>query len=69
MYGGGRSLAFMISLLWRIQTAGSHSPILQQNGGNPGGLPSLAPATHGATECQLRDQRRAEKEEGGLGTV
>lgn len=51
----------------RKQTTGSHSWILQQNGGNPGGLPSLAPATHGATECQLRDQRRAEKEGGGWG--
>lgn len=30
----------------------------------------MAPATHGATECQLRDSRRAEKQrEGGGGGV
>lgn len=70
MFGGRRSLSVMISLLWRKQTAGSHLWILQQNGGSPGGFPSLAPATHGATECQLKDQRCAEKEEwGGLGGV
>lgn len=68
--GVGKSLSDGISPVWRKQTTGSPAWILQQNGGNPGGLPSLAPATHGATECQLRDSRRAEKQKGGgLGTV